>query len=205
MSSSLDSRLRGNDNTALTIILGMPQEAAHPHQAADPGAESQVADGIEHQLEPAWIRLQYIRTAISLIISTPILVAGLLVAVNLSAIPASLAPVLWALLAIKLLFNTVKGYWWPKLRYHHARYMVDENGVQIRSGVLSRVVTSVPRSRVQHVDLSQGIWERRLGLASLTIHTAASGHSQVHLEGVGPAIAARIRDYLLPQDTDDAV
>jgi hypothetical protein len=83
--------------------------------------------------------------------------------------------------------------------------MVDENGVQIRSGVWSRVVTSVPRSRVQHVDLSQGIWERRFGLASLTIHTAASGHSQVELEGVAPETAARIRDYLLPQDANDAV
>jgi membrane protein YdbS with pleckstrin-like domain len=189
---------------ARSIIPVMPEEAADLQQPASSDSESQVADGVEHQLEPAWIRLQYIRTALALLISTPILVAGLVVALTLSAIPTSLAPALWTLLALKLLFNTVKGYWWPKVRYHHARYMVDENGVQIRSGVLNRVVTSVPRSRVQHVDLSQGIWERRLGLASLTIHTAASGHSEVDLEGIGPATAAQIRDYLLPQDSDDA-
>ena len=164
-----------------------------------------VPRGVELELEPAYVKVAYLSTAGSLLISTPLLVVGLVFAHLYAPITEVQKYALWGLLIVKLLFNVLKGYYWPKLVYRHARYMVDDDGVQIRTGVLTRIVTSVPRSRVQHVDLAQGIWERRYGLATLVIHTAASTSSATNLRGVTRETAEEIRNYLMPQASDDAV
>jgi membrane protein YdbS with pleckstrin-like domain len=63
----------------------------------------------------------------------------------------------------------------------------------------------VPRSRVQHTDVSQGPLERRYGLGTLVIYTAGTSHSRVNLEGLDHEVARRIRAHLLPKDEGDAV
>ncbi|MBC8088659.1 MAG: PH domain-containing protein [Phycisphaerae bacterium] len=164
-----------------------------------------VARGVEHQLEPAYVKVAYLSTAGRLLISTPLLVGALVVTQLFSSLTEMQKFALWGLLVAKLLFNVIKGYYWPRLEYRHARYMLDDDGVQIQRGVLRRIVTSIPRSRVQHVDLAQGVWERRYGLATLVIHTAASGSPETSLRGVSRATAEEIRNYLKPQAFDDAV
>ena len=51
------------------------------------------------------------------------------------------------------------------LDYAHAGYQLDGDGLKLRRGVLWQIVTHVPRSRVQHTDVSQGPLERRYGSA----------------------------------------
>jgi uncharacterized protein len=170
-------------------------------QPAAPGLQR----GVQHELEPAYVKVAWLTTAGHLLLSTPVLVAALTVMHLFAPIPQWQKTGLWVLLAIKLLFNAVKGYYWPRLEYRHARYMIDDDGLQVRAGVLTRIVTSIPRSRVQHVDLAQGVWERRYGLATLVIHTAASASSATYLKGVSRQTAEEIRNYLMPQAVDDAV
>ena len=89
---------------------------------------------------------------------------------------------------------------WPAIAYRHAFYRVDDLGIEIRRGVYFREVINVPRSRVQHTDVSQGPLERRFGLGTLVIHTAGTANSEVTLTGLEHALAGRIRDHLLPRD-----
>jgi membrane protein YdbS with pleckstrin-like domain len=92
------------------------------------------------------------------------------------------------------------SYWWPPLEYRRSRYRVDEQQVEIERGVLFRESISVPRSRVQHLDVSQGPMMRRHGLAQLTIYTAGAEYSQVSLPGLQYEVAQSLRDRLLPRD-----
>ena len=71
--------------------------------------------------------------------------------------------------------------------------------------MLWRQVINVPRSRVQHTDVSQGPLERSHGLATLIVHTAGVEHAQVELAGLPYEVALRLRDHLLPRDASDAV
>jgi membrane protein YdbS with pleckstrin-like domain len=48
------------------------------------------------------------------------------------------------------------SYAWPAVHYRHVSYTLDDEGIEIRTGVWWRQVMSVPRSRVQHIDVSQG-------------------------------------------------
>jgi membrane protein YdbS with pleckstrin-like domain len=95
--------------------------------------------------------------------------------------------------------------YWPPIAYRHASYLVDEHGIEIRRGVVWRTVTNVPRSRVQHTDVSQGPVERRFGLGTLVMHTAGTEHAMVHLNGLDHRTALALRDHLLPREGGDAV
>ena len=94
---------------------------------------------------------------------------------------------------------------WPAIAYRFSSYRIDEAGIEIRHGVYWRTLTNVPRSRVQHTDVSQGPFERRYGLGTLVIYTAGTAHSKVNLSGLDFDVARRIRAHLLPDDQSDAV
>lgn len=94
---------------------------------------------------------------------------------------------------------------WPALAYRHWAYRADDHGIEIRSGVVIRRVTTVPKSRVQHTDVSQGPIERRFGLGTLVIYTAGTEYARVELPGLPHGLAMGIRDSLLPRTGDDAV
>ena len=164
-----------------------------------------VADGVERSLDPRYVSLQRAASwifwacasAVSMI-AVPVIIFALrprgwvtaLVAGGALALSASLA---WV------------AHVWPALEHRHARYRVDDVGIEIRRGVLWRHAVQVARSRVQHTDVSQGPLERRFRLATLQIFTAGTDHAQVSLPGLDFATALSVRDHLLAGRTDDAV
>ena len=111
-------------------------------------------------------------------------------------------PAVWLMLALLLAWQS---YRWPPVAYEHTSYRIDDQGIEIRTGVYWRVVINVPRSRVQHIDVSQGPVERRYGLGTLVIYTAGTEHAKVDLEGLEHGRALRIREHLLPSGASDAV
>ncbi len=94
---------------------------------------------------------------------------------------------------------------WPEIAYRHASYRLDDEGLEIRRGVVWRRIINVPRSRVQHTDVSQGPLERSHGLSTLVVHTAGTEHARVGLPGLSRETALSLRDQLLPHDGRDAV
>jgi membrane protein YdbS with pleckstrin-like domain len=114
---------------------------------------------------------------------------------------------LWALLAWALATPLVAlwAYRWPAIDYRFRGYRVNDEGIEIAAGVLWRSVITVPRSRVQHTDVSQGPLERKHGLGRLIIHTAGTQHARVELPGLAHEVALAIRDQLLPRQPGDVV
>lgn len=98
-----------------------------------------------------------------------------------------------------------QAIWWPAIDYRHWRYRVSGEGIEIWSGVIWRQTIAVPRSRVQHIDVSQGPFERSYGLATLSIYTAGTQYSKVDLPGLDHGVAIALRDGLLPKDAEPAV
>lgn len=116
--------------------------------------------------------------------------------------------VILAAAAVWLVVTVVLAAWlwrWPAIAYRHASYRLDDDGLEIRRGVVWRGIINVPRSRVQHTDVSQGPIERSHGLSTLVVHTAGTEHAQVALPGLSREVALSLRDQLLPHDGRDAV
>ncbi len=96
------------------------------------------------------------------------------------------------------------GVWWGLKRYRYSLWKHDELGLTVRSGKLWRRETRVPTTRVQHLDIKRGPWQRRLRLSTLIVHTAGTRHSAVMLPHLDADDAERLRDSLARQvDHDD--
>ena len=173
--------------------------------AADQPAEPSIADGVERSLDPRVITLDrivwWIATAVISSIDLVSILVFLLVADNLPGWAKIGVALLWVAVTLTL---ALLSHRWPPLEHRHASYRVDEQGIEIRKGVYWRHVIRVPRSRVQHTDVSQGPLERSHGLSTLVIYTAGTQHARVDLAGLDHATALRIRDHLLPADASDA-
>ena len=109
---------------------------------------------------------------------------------------------IWAIATPALAYYS---YRWAEIEYQHLGYRVDDHGIEIRSGVLWRAVSNVPRSRVQHTDVAQGPLDRKYGLGKLIIYTAGTHHSRVELPGLEHQVALGLRDHLLPRQAPDVV
>ena len=164
-----------------------------------------IADGEVRRLDPRYVLLQkqtgWIGTGVMTALSLPALLVFLWFA----------WPAVWlgltasALVLIGLGLLAWLNHRWPEIDYAYASYRVDAEGLEIRRGVYFRVVINVPRSRIQHTDVSQGPLQRRLELATLHVHTAGTENAVVALPGLAHVTALQIRDHLLPRQRDDAV
>ena len=164
-----------------------------------------IADGEVRRLDPRYVRLQqqtgWIGTGVMAALSLP----GLLLFLWLVRPPMWFGLPASALVLGGLGLLAWFNHRWPEIDYRHASYRVDAEGLEIRRGVYFRVVVNVPRSRVQHTDVSQGPLQRGLDLATLHVHTAGTENAEVTLPGLAHATALLIRDHLLPRQRDDAV
>ena len=86
------------------------------------------------------------------------------------------------------------------LRWLTTSYRISPEQVQVRRGVLSRRVVSVPRDRIRTVDVSAPALHRVLGLARVTVGTGLSDRSTndgLRLDALSAPAAAELRDELL--------
>jgi membrane protein YdbS with pleckstrin-like domain len=173
--------------------------------AAEPPRVDGIADGIEHRLDPRYLTLQQRRgwiRAIAYPLFWLVIVSGAVAFFAFRPFLIRPAYVAWALWSLGYAIWCVRR---PVIAYRHASYRLDEHGIEIREGIIWRRVINVPRSRVQHIDVSQGPFERRHGIGTLSIYTAGVSHAMVTLPGLDHARALRIRDYLLPERGDTGV
>lgn len=184
---------------------GEPVVSAAAAPAPTAEAPPSVADGVERRLDPCSVSLDRV---IGWIV-TGVLSGALLVPLLIVLFVAPL--LLWAKALLALFWAVVTlafgGFLhrWPEVAHRHASYKVDGEGIEMRQGVVWRQVINVPRSRVQHTDVSQGPLERRFGLGTLVIYTAGTDHARVDLYGLEHSTALRIRDHLLAGEGFDAV
>ena len=164
-----------------------------------------VADGVDHRLDPRVIPLERITGGIFVAIIAAVSVIGVtfgLIAGDLPDRLRMLLPLLWVAFTLTAAWHAWR---WPPRAYAHTFYRIDDRGIEIRRGVYWRAVINVPRSRVQHIDVTQGPIDRRFGLGTLVIYTAGTNHAKVELGGLEHDRALRIRAHLLPSGASDAV
>lgn len=85
----------------------------------------------------------------------------------------------------------------PAWAYRHWSYRINVESVELRHGIVWQSSVSIPVSRLQHIDLHVGPLERRLGLASLELHTAGTRNASQTIPGLNRETAEQIRDQLV--------
>jgi membrane protein YdbS with pleckstrin-like domain len=141
----------------------------------------------------AWVRvsprLATVRRIGLLVFWVPVTAAGVAV---LALLAAAWSAVLVAVVAIALL-----AWGWQVVgrRVRAWGYAERDDDLMITRGVLQRQLVVVPYGRMQFVDVTAGPLDRRFGLATVQLHTAAAA-TDAPLPGLVPDEAARLRDRL---------
>jgi len=165
-----------------------------------------VADGLDHSLDPRVIPLSRLAGGLVAGGIATVTLAGVVIAlVTADDMPGWVQLLLQGAWLALVVVSSLVTFLLPPLHYRHTSYRVDAQGIEIRRGINWRVVINVPRSRVQHIDVSQGPLDRRYGLGTLVLYTAGTDHAKVELAGLEHGRALRIRQHLLPAGADDAV
>lgn len=94
------------------------------------------------------------------------------------------------------------SYFLTRQQYRHKGYAIREQDLSFRQGWLSRKVTTVPFSRIQHAEVSQGIIEKAFELARLKVYTAGGRASDLSVPGLVPDEAHRLKAYILNKVQD---
>ncbi|WP_206410293.1 PH domain-containing protein, partial [Lysobacter enzymogenes] len=96
------------------------------------------------------------------------------------------------------------GMWIGFRRYRNTLWKLDTHGFAVRRGVAWQRETTVPLTRVQHLDLKHGPLQRMRRLATLVVHTAGTRHSSVAIDHLDVGDAQRLRERLSRQlDLED--
>jgi membrane protein YdbS with pleckstrin-like domain len=94
---------------------------------------------------------------------------------------------------------------WPMLTYEFYGFDIREQDLLVQSGVIFRRRSSIPHSRIQHVETRQGPLERLLGLSRVLVYTASGITADGAIPGLATAQAEAIRDELSRRGGDDGV
>jgi uncharacterized protein len=173
-----------------------------PVQPPDERPPAAVADGTRHSLDSRWVSYQRQVGLLASVSFAAVLTVLVAAGVVLAEVPATPLAVVAAVVAIA---RAGFSQWWPGVAYRYASYRLSRSALEIRRGVLWRSVIDVPRSRIQHSDVSQGPLERLHGLGTLSVYTAGTRHALVRLHGLAHERALAIREHLMQADDDDVV
>jgi len=123
--------------------------------------------------------------------------AVLLVLLEAATVPLHLLelPFAWpASIAVLVLCAVIAGL--TPRRVRAIGYLLREDDLVFRRGLLQRKYTAVPYGRMQLVDINRGPLARLAGLSELRLVTAAAA-TQVVIPGLPEADAEQLRDHLV--------
>ncbi|ELY97060.1 membrane-flanked domain-containing protein [Natrialba chahannaoensis JCM 10990] len=90
-------------------------------------------------------------------------------------------------------FGFLAGVAYGIAYYYRFGYEITSDTVDVSSGVFARRSREIPYGRIQNVDIRQGVLQRLLNLAIVSIETAGGGASEATLNFVSEAEATRLQ------------
>ena len=84
----------------------------------------------------------------------------------------------------------------PPLRYKYWKFELRDEELYLERGVLTKIYTTAPYCRVQHIDIAQGVVERMFNLSRLVIFTAGTRGADLVVPGLPHYYAKQLRDQI---------
>lgn len=98
-----------------------------------------------------------------------------------------------AILLLVLVYKLIGIFLYPLIEYRQWGYYITEDKVDIRHGIFFVTNTVVPIIRIQHITISQGPINRKLGLYGVELSLASDDFK---IEGLRKEVAGEIAENL---------
>ena len=82
------------------------------------------------------------------------------------------------------------------LSFPTRKYLVREKDISYKSGLFYKKMTTVPFSRIQHVEIDEGPISRYYKLASLSVYTAGDSSDDLVIKGLSREKALQIKEFI---------
>jgi membrane protein YdbS with pleckstrin-like domain len=76
------------------------------------------------------------------------------------------------------------------------KYALREKDISYKNGVIIKKMTTVPFSRIQHVEIEEKPISRMFGLSSLSVYTAGDSSDDLDISGIKKEEALRIKEFI---------
>ncbi|UWG96561.1 PH domain-containing protein [Dehalobacter sp. DCM] len=106
------------------------------------------------------------------------------------------APYVYAVEAFIFLYLMVTLFIYPVIEYRQWGYLILDDRIEIKHGIFFIATSIIPVIRIQHISIEHGPILRKLGLASVRIHTASGAFV---IEGLAADTARTITEALKNQ------
>lgn len=93
----------------------------------------------------------------------------------------------------------------PRLKYKNWFFELRDDELYLKRGVLTKIDSTAPYCRIQHIDISQNIVERLFNLSRLVIYTAGTKGADLIIPGLPHYYAQELQIKLKEYTVEDAV
>ena len=76
------------------------------------------------------------------------------------------------------------------------KYAVREKDISYKSGIFFKKMTTVPFTRIQHIEVDEGPISRFFKLASLSVFTAGDSSDDLEIKGIKKETALEIKEFI---------
>jgi len=101
----------------------------------------------------------------------------------------------WYMFGLILVF-CIFNFCIAMLAFSKRKYAIREHDVIYAQGLLIHTLTTVPISRIQHIEESRTWLARQFGLATLNIYSAGESGSDLSIKGLPQDEARQINDFI---------
>lgn len=140
-------------------------------------------------LQPGYRKMMYIKRFLAFV-----LVNGALVGLKLIAEELNLLVFFILTGSVNLLI--VYSFLLVKLGFPRKGFLLREKDLSYKTGFFFFSITTIPLSRIQHVELIQGPLAKRFHVASLKVYTAGGNMSDLSIPGIQEDEAEQLRLHL---------
>jgi len=82
------------------------------------------------------------------------------------------------------------------LGFFKKKYAIRQKDISFKKGVLVHSTTTIPFSRIQHIEIDEGAFERIFKLASLSIYTAGDNGRDLKISGIKKDKALQMKELI---------
>ncbi|CAM1344477.1 PH domain-containing protein [Tenacibaculum amylolyticum] len=76
------------------------------------------------------------------------------------------------------------------------KYVVRDKDISYKSGLLTQTMVTVPFSRIQHIEITEGVFSRIFKLATISVFTAGDSSDDLEVGGISREKALQIKEFI---------
>lgn len=107
---------------------------------------------------------------------------------------------IYIFLSFFLFFGLIFAY--LKVSFPLRMFALREKDISYKSGLFYKKLTTVPFSRIQHVEIDEGPISRYFQLASISVYTAGDSSDDLEIRGINKEKALQIKEFLSTKVND---